>query len=167
MSSRLGSNSKVVVVVVTAAALVFVAMAGILVIAVPDLLNAMQRSRQKRTVADIQAIASAVEAYAVDRHHYPPPRSLKESLVPAYIAMLPSNDVWANPIRYQCWNSSGSGPCNEYAIGSGGRDGAFRRDDLKTYTGAEASSNFNDDIVLRNGRFTRYPTGAGNAGLRK
>jgi general secretion pathway protein G len=156
-----GANSAVIVVVVVAAVLVFVAIAGILAaIAIPNLLTAMQRSRQKRTMADIRAVATAVEAYAAEREHYPAADALQQALVPKYIAALPLNDGWANPLRYQCWNNNNaSGPCNAYAIASGGKDRSFEREDLKAYAGVEASTNLNDDIVFSNGQFIKFPAG--------
>ena len=51
--------------------LIVVAIIGILAaIAIPNLLTAMQRSRQKRTMADMRTIASAWEARATDVNQY-------------------------------------------------------------------------------------------------
>ena len=47
--------------------LIVIAIIGILAaIAIPNLLNAVQRGKQKRTMSDMRALATAVEAYAVD-----------------------------------------------------------------------------------------------------
>ena len=52
--------------------LIVVAIIGIIVaIAIPNLLNAIQRAKQKRTMADMRAIGTAAEAYAVDNNRYP------------------------------------------------------------------------------------------------
>ena len=52
--------------------LIVVAIIGIIAaIAIPNLLNAINRGRQKRTMADIRTIGTAVEAYAVDKSFYP------------------------------------------------------------------------------------------------
>ena len=51
--------------------LIVVAIIGILAaIAIPNLLTAMQRSKQKRTMADIRSIATAWEARATDMNNY-------------------------------------------------------------------------------------------------
>src|SRR3569832_219520 len=51
--------------------LIVVAIIGILAaIAIPNLLTAMQRSKQKRTMADIRSIATAWEARATDTNRY-------------------------------------------------------------------------------------------------
>ena len=52
--------------------LIVVAIIGIIAaIAIPNLLNAIQRGKQKRTMADMRAVGTAVEAYAVDNNFYP------------------------------------------------------------------------------------------------
>ena len=49
------------------------AIIGIIVaIAIPNLLNAIQRAKQRRTMGDMRSTATAVEAYAVDLNRYPP-----------------------------------------------------------------------------------------------
>src|SRR5437763_1331013 len=51
--------------------LIVVAIIGILAaIAIPNLLTAMQRSKQKRTMADMRTIATAWEARATDTNKY-------------------------------------------------------------------------------------------------
>src|SRR5881394_1459541 len=51
--------------------LIVVAIIGILAaIAIPNLLTAMQRSKQKRTMADMRTIATAWEARATDVNRY-------------------------------------------------------------------------------------------------
>ena len=58
-----GSNTMVIVIAVVVGGFVVVAIIGILAaIAIPNLLTAMQRSEQKRTMADIRTIATAIEA---------------------------------------------------------------------------------------------------------
>ena len=52
--------------------LIVIAIIGILAaIAIPNLLNAVQRGKQKRSMSDMRALATAVEAYAVDNNSYP------------------------------------------------------------------------------------------------
>ena len=51
--------------------LIVVAIIGILAaIAIPNLLTALQRSKQKRTMADLRTIAAAWEARPTDVHKY-------------------------------------------------------------------------------------------------
>src|SRR6201987_5339291 len=96
--------------------LIVIAIIGILAaIAIPNLLNAVQRGKQKRTMSDIKALATAIEAYHVDNSMYPPAAcqsgmftdggtALDDSsftlLVPTYIGHVPTRDGWSNFFRY-------------------------------------------------------------------
>src|SRR5512142_270294 len=52
--------------------LIVIAIIGILAaIAIPNLLNALQRGKQKRTMSDIRNLATAIESYDVDNSSYP------------------------------------------------------------------------------------------------
>src|SRR5437016_10999551 len=52
--------------------LIVIAIIGILAaIAIPNLLTAVQRGKQKRTMSDMRTMATAVESYAVDNNFYP------------------------------------------------------------------------------------------------
>ena len=52
--------------------LIVVAIIGIIAaIAVPNLLTAIQRSKQKRTMADLRAMGTALGTYQVDYNRYP------------------------------------------------------------------------------------------------
>ncbi|GAK51961.1 general secretion pathway protein G [Candidatus Moduliflexus flocculans] len=57
--------------------LIVVAIIGIIAaIAVPNLLTAIQRSKQKRTMADLRAIGTALGSYQVDYNLYPSQASI-------------------------------------------------------------------------------------------
>ncbi len=52
--------------------LIVVAIIGIIAaIAIPNLLNAIDRGKQKRTMADMRSIGTAVESYSIDFNFYP------------------------------------------------------------------------------------------------
>ena len=156
-----GSNTALIIVGVLVGGLVVVAIIGILAaIAIPNLLTAMQRSKQKRTMADIRSVATAVEAYAVDNKQYPAADQLESAIVPKYIKTMPRLDGWAHPLKYECWNTAGTTVCTDYAIGSAGKDGTFEQPELKSYAGHKtATTNFDNDIVYVNGSFVEYPEG--------
>jgi prepilin-type N-terminal cleavage/methylation domain-containing protein len=64
--------------------LIVVAIIGILAaIAIPNLLNAMQRARQKRSMADMRTIATAWEARATDLNRYTAAGAVGEITWPA------------------------------------------------------------------------------------
>jgi type II secretion system protein G len=131
--------------------LIVVAIIGIIAaIAIPNLLNAIDRGKQKRTMADLRSIGTAVESYAVDNNVYPVAANaaaLLPSVQPVYIKSMPSADGWSNAFQVDSVTT-------QYTMFSQGKDGA-------TNTCAAAQTNtFNDDICFVNGQFIRYPAGS-------
>ena len=133
--------------------LIVIAIIGILAaIAIPNLLKAVQRGKQKRSMSDMRALATAIEAYAVDNNNYPaaacPGGSLTggtfsdlatnsfTNLSPTYIATAPRKDGWQRFYMYQLSSDS-----QAYAIRSKGRDGS------QTAIICGTTTNFNDDIL--------------------
>ena len=159
--------------------LIVVAIIGIIVaIAIPNLLNAIQRAKQKRTMGDMRTAGTAAEAYAVDFNHYPaaagtyappagltiPPTvtfgapgaaypALNGQVVPTYIRVLPLTDGWASYFTYDAKGANRQ----DYVIWSNGKDGASQATPAWGET-----TNFNDDIVFIDGQFVNYPAGAQN-----
>jgi type II secretion system protein G len=153
--------------------LIVVAIIGILAaIAIPNLLTAMQRSKQKRTMADLRTIATAWESRATDVNRYnaagttvivPTSGSgvgvtdLTTYLAPTYIKSFPQKDGWGNPWGFgvsQAWGATTA--AQTYAIYSGGKDGAIAATAPST---VGATTNFDCDIVYSNGSFISYPEG--------
>ncbi len=159
-----GGNMVAIIIGVVVGGLFIVAMIGILAaIAIPNLLTAMQRSKQKRTMADLRSIATALESYATDHNAYPKVSSfgeLRPLLVPKYIKSLPEIDGWATKLRYECAAET-NGTCSGYVVGSAGKDQHFEHDSLREYLGetARTTTNFDCDIVYANGAFAQYPEG--------
>jgi len=157
-----GSNTAIIVVLVIVGLLVVIAFLGIVsAIAIPNLLTAMQRSKQKRTMADIRSLGTALEAYASDNNQYP---KTTDALVPKYIKFVPTMDGWGHELRYTCIKDTASpqsDTCAGYAIASAGKDGRFERDSPETLAAEEPqpTSNFDCDIVFSGGKFVEYPEG--------
>ena len=138
--------------------LIVVAIIGILAaIAIPNLLTAMQRSKQKRTMADIRSVATAWEARATDTNTYTAAAALslpasfssatlKTILAPTYIRSMPDKDAWNKAFELGAAK-------DEYSIRSYGRDtvadGAI----------GGATTSFDCDIIFSNGVFLQYPEG--------
>ena len=152
------SNTAAIIIGVVVGGLFLVAIIGILAaIAIPNLLTAQQRSKQKRTMADIRSVATAAEAYATDNNKYPDASSVAElsaALSPTYIREVPSLDGWGTPMKYERLGDTG------YAVGSAGADKTFEHDSLSAYT-PKPISDFNSDLVFANGEFVQQP-GEGN-----
>jgi len=143
--------------------LIVVAIIGILAaIAIPNLLTAMQRSKQKRTMADMRSIATAWEARATDVNSYiasgatvggvtylAPTEGISASVAakvaPTYIKRAPSQDAWGQ--EYRVGYSA-----TQYSIESWGKN---KSDD----TDVANSSKFDCDIVFADGTFVAYPEG--------
>lgn len=138
--------------------LIVVAIIGIIAaIAIPNLLNAINRGRQKRSMADLRTIGTAVEAYAVDMAFYPTfteagiaGSSFEGFLEPTYVKTVPREDGW----RTTFYASSQS---RFYTLASAARD-KILSGALDSY-GANITSSMDCDIVYSNGSFVQYPEG--------
>jgi general secretion pathway protein G len=149
--------------------LIVIAIIGILAaIAIPNLLSAVQRGRQKRSMSDMRTLATAVESYSVDNNVYPTAAcaanvystgtatALTDTsfalLIPTYIGKTVLKDGWGHYFAY-----SVNGVQDQYRIECWGRDG--------TADGAivcGTTQNFNTDILYSNGTFIQWPEGTQN-----
>ncbi len=131
--------------------LIVVAIIGIIAaIAIPNLLNAIDRGKQKRTMADMRSIGTAVESYAIDNNRYPIAANiaaLDPFVAPLYIKVLPTKDGWGGLMQY----ASAAGA--DYTVESYAKGGANGAD-----TGGPTQL-FTDDIVFANGQFYQWPEG--------
>lgn len=147
--------------------LMVVAIIGILAaIAIPNLLTALQKAKQKRSMSDIRTIATAWEARATDLNRYnaaggvngaSSPVNIDDlavALEPRYVKVLPRQDGWGKPFEClidQPWGSSQ--PASTYVIMSGGSDGTISSGVYAT----GAFTSFDCDIIFSNGNFLTYP----------
>lgn len=135
--------------------------------AVTNYMSAVQRARQKRTMADMKTIAGAWESRAVDVRAYNAagltvpihaisyPQMLL-MLAPTYMKQMPQYDGWNRALSFSADAAVGaSTQASEYAIRSAGRDGVFS----PTYN-PTTTTNFDCDIVFVGGKFVQYPEGA-------
>lgn len=150
--------------------LVVVAIIGILAaISIPNLLTAIERARQKRTMVDMRSVATAWEARNTEVLRYNAAgaaiyngcdqkvdvTALVNELAPTYIRSIPRTDGWSN--LFECYLDQGwaSGTtAQKYVIISSGADAVM--DD----SGKEGPfTNFDCDIVYGSGQFLTYPEG--------
>lgn len=125
--------------------LIVVAIIGIIAtIAVPQLLDAIDRGRQRRTMADMRNIATANGTYRVDEGEY---ASALGDLDPTYMQVVPTNDAWAGAFQY----AGGA----TYTLESWGSDGA----DGPAAPTPWVNDPYDPDLELTNGQFTQAPTG--------
>jgi hypothetical protein len=113
--------------------------------------DAVERSREKRTMADMRSVAIASEAYATDYNAYPDAQAIEELrplLSPVYIRTFPNTDAWGTPIAYFV-----SANKQKYRFVSAGPDEKFDATSLKLGTPPAKS----DDIVFEDGSFLLWP----------
>jgi len=147
--------------------LIVVAIIGILAaIAIPNLLSAMQRAKQKRTMADMRAVAVAWEERAADVNSYSAAGAsgiswpgttaagidtLSPMLQPTYMRRVPLTDAWGTKF------ATGVGCGNQcYSVESYGRDGV---DEAETQGAIIVTTKFDNDIIYSSGTFVKYPEG--------
>jgi general secretion pathway protein G len=124
-----------------------VAIIGIIAaIGVPMLMDAIDRSKQRRSMGDMRTIAAANGTFNVDQQNYAP--NLAALVGGEYLQVAIINDGWGNPFVY---NTTG----DAYDLTSQGSDGAAGP--------AAPMPWFNDpfepDIVMADGAFTQRPEG--------
>ncbi len=152
--------------------LIVVAIIGILAtMLIPNLLDAMQKAKQKRTVADIRITGTAMFAWlsdevgaaaagsavtSVDLSDYSAITlpNLRTLLVKQYIETIPDIDGWKRPFDFYC-NVADPHSKQVLAIASAGRNGNFEG---PTYTVAGFDpTDYDQDIVWTDGFFARWP----------
>lgn len=109
----------------------------------------------RRTMADMRALATAVEARATDENEYPNVsfEDLEALIAPTYIRVVPKVDSWGTPFLYV-----GNG--EHYRFVSAGADRRFewsaRHLDL-TITERKISDSLDADIIFQDGNFIQSP----------
>jgi hypothetical protein len=121
-----------------------------------------KRMPWRRTMSDMRSVATAIEAYAVDRDDMTYPRgdyeSLRGELVPVYMKAVPAKDVWGTPYGYAV-----SGDGQHYRIVSAGADLKFEPASLRVVAAAgkrPVEVSVKDpvaDIIYEDGMFMQYP----------
>jgi general secretion pathway protein G len=133
--------------------LIVVAVIGLIAaIAIPNLVNAIQRGRQARTVGDARAISNAVGMYQQDYSKFPVASSFIDvdtirPVILAYMGNFNNLDGWQRAYMYK---SDG----DDYTLVSYGLNGV---PDMPWNNGP--ISYFDDDIVIEGGAFIQWPEG--------
>ncbi|MEN8152891.1 MAG: prepilin-type N-terminal cleavage/methylation domain-containing protein [Acidobacteriota bacterium] len=135
--------------------LIVVAIIGIVAaIAVPNLLTAVQRSKQKATISDLRTIGVAVGSYMTDNFIAPADLSFgSPAILDFHIKKMPVSDAWGFGWSYQ----RDSTVRDLYSIGSGGRGGVFSGfSQYGTYIN-NALEDFENDMIFSVGVFVYGP----------
>ena len=156
--------------------LIVVAIIGIIAaILIPNLLDALQKAKQKRTVGDIRNVGSAWFSWYQDQNSAAAAgqtatydfsfgstitaanllTTLFVSNTMFYIQQVPAKDAWGNDYEYRV--GAALDDPQYMGIASGARGGTL---DGGTYTmGPFVATDYNQDIVWADGFFVRYPAG--------
>jgi len=153
--------------------LIVVAIIGIIAaMLIPNFLDALQKAKQKRTVADMRITGTAMFAWLTDQvgaaaaggqatevdldadYTAITYTNLRTLLVPTYIEHIPLQDGWKTPYQYYL-TTVNVVRSNVMAVGSGGRD-------MNTLSGKYTSVSFDptdydQDILWADGFFVRWP----------
>lgn len=151
--------------------LIVIAILGIIAaILLPNLLDALQKGKQKRSMSDLKIMGTAMMAWltdqagggaaagqnTVDLSQIPPVTlgELEEVLVPQYLQELPGRDAWSEP--YDLFLDVAD-PQGELVLGarSLGRDRAAEGDQYPV--GAFDPTDYDRDLVWVDGGFVRWP----------
>ncbi len=155
--------------------LIVVAIIGILAaLLIPNAMQALQRAKIRGTQKDIGTIASTVVEYVTDKG-IPPVNNgdisdtLKTSLAPMYIKVLPLRDQWGTNFKvYTGTNCNGQygltgSVGDDFVVASYGRGGALESWSYSATTPEgglytiSAVTDFEKDLVNMNGSFIRGP----------
>lgn len=156
--------------------LIVVAIIGIIAaVVIPNLLDGLQKAKQKRAMGDMHLVGTAWmswlsdqassaaagrstgalyewETLFADRNE----DQMSDLLVPQYAAAIPLRDPWGHDYEY----GAGTDPINSprpFGVRSTGADGAF---DDSYLLGPFVTTDYEQDIVWVGGFFVRWPAGA-------
>jgi len=107
-----------------------------------EVLHAIDQGKITGTKGNMETLARAIEASALDRGGYPQGSSIDQAisvLVPTYLRGAVTMDAWGNTFLYQ----------------SDGRSFTL------TSPGADGSAGSADDVVMTDSHFTHLPTPGG------
>jgi type II secretion system protein G len=152
--------------------LIVIAIIGILAaILIPNLLDAMQKAKQKRTVADIRIAGTAMFAWLTDEvgaaaagtaatsitmssYKSMTSTDLGTLLIPQYMQTIPIKDGWRQPYKYYL-DPTPLSKQQVMAIISGGRDSSAAQSSY-TVVGFDPTD-YDQDLVWADGFFVRWP----------
>ncbi len=155
--------------------LIVVAIVGLIAaLLIPNLIDALQKAKQKRTMSDMKHTGTAWFSWLTDQvgaaaagqvnveldwttFTERPFGELRDDLIPQYSSEVPATDAWGQLFEF------GATPSMESAMPIGIRssagDGVF--DDDSYVAGPFIATDYDQDIVWAGGFFIRWPSGLG------
>ena len=158
-----GRGGKVALwaVVVGVGCTVMVGVVGIIAaILIPNFIDALNKAKVKRSMADMHTVTLALGEYGVEHSAFPAADSMDAlalALGKENEPTFPKLDGWKRPFRYQCLEPRGSG-CDSYALASAGKDGVFEQEDSRNYQENRTSrGDYDRDLVVIDSMFVQWP----------
>ena len=155
--------------------MIVVAIVGLIAaLLIPNLIGALQKAKQKRTMADMKHTGTAWFSWLTDQVGAAaagqinvqldwseftdrPFEELRDEIVPRYAPELPATDAWGQ--RYEYGATTTMESAMPIGIRSRAADGQY---DSETYTaGSFVATDYVQDIVWAGGFFIRWPSGLG------
>jgi prepilin-type N-terminal cleavage/methylation domain-containing protein len=151
--------------------LIVIAIIGIIAaLLVPNFLDALQKAKQKRTMADARNVGGSMMAWLTDQSSAAAAGAnsafalgewsgtsdfdeVRSQLVPRYIQELPRLDGWKLSFLYRM-QLEDAGSERHFLVASGGRDGAL--DGSYTF-GSFDPTDYDQDIIWADGLFYHWP----------
>ena len=139
--------------------LIVVAIIGLVAaIAIPNLLIAMEKGKQKATMGDMKSVGTALEVYTTDNAIVPnadiPTLATASYFIPFYIKTLPQIDAWGTAWDYE--HGTLAEGLDQYSITSWGKDKSIVSLATAMYQ-VTSLADFNNNIIFSNGQFTLGP----------
>jgi type II secretion system protein G len=152
--------------------LIVVAIIGIIAaLLIPNLLDALQKTKQKRTMADAHLVGTALMSWLTDQAAAAAAGAdttidlsdwsgtsdldtIGSALVPRYIQELPIRDGWRYDYLYRV-DLEHPNAAKVFLIASGGRDGSTPAGSYSV--GSFEPTDYDQDIVWADGYFLRWP----------
>lgn len=158
--------------------LIVIAIIGIIAsMLIPNLLDAMQKAKQKRTMADMRITGTAMFSWFTDQVGAAAAgqgstnvmlasygsalgaASLESMLAPAYMQRVPPLDGWKFPYEYYLKTGAGVNERQVMLIRSRARDNMF--DGAEYSVTSFDSTDYDQDIVWADGFMVRWPQKGG------
>jgi general secretion pathway protein G len=142
--------------------LIVVAIIGIIAaIAIPNLLSAIQRGKQKRAMGEVRSIATAAQSYATDAQTFPlgsgdwdDASAAAADITPDYIKAIPTPDPWN--LAYEYAADSLGGDFGVRSLGKNNTEDGSAYGDMVNSTVLNTGC-FENDIVWIDDGFVMKP----------
>ena len=144
--------------------LIVIAIIGIVAaIAIPNLIMALQRGKQKASIATLKNIGGSIDSYITNTEIVPqgadgPIGAQQTILQPFYIKVLPLKDAWQNQLLYYKGAIGTAAEQDSYTVWCVGKDGTQGGYDYANnlYV-VDTRAGFDLEIIYSNGAFVYGP----------